>query len=145
TGILGERIPIPVSGVLVTNETGAIAFEEQGRTGITFPRGDYTITFAGTVRDSYLQAMYDRPYNVTVTIPPPYDVRNPLLGMISPGGTVTDGDGALTIRWEQVRGFECRFYDPFREQLLVIFGTFWLALCAVFLVPFLLVRRRNRD
>ncbi|NYT06042.1 MAG: hypothetical protein GKC04_06700, partial [Methanomicrobiales archaeon] len=54
TGILGERIPIPVSGVLVTNETGAVAFEEQGRTGITFPRGDYTITFAGTVRDSYL-------------------------------------------------------------------------------------------
>jgi hypothetical protein len=141
-GLLGERVPITVSDVRVFNETGNVAFDDRG-TSIAFPEGNYTITFAGPVRDSTLQAAFERPYDVELIIPPPFHVDNPLLGMVSPGAEINEENGTVTVRWDQVRSFESRFYDPGREQALVIFGTFWIALCALFLVPYLLMKRRK--
>ncbi|KQC03326.1 MAG: hypothetical protein APR53_01105 [Methanoculleus sp. SDB] len=141
-GLLGERIPITVSDVRVFNETGDVAFDD-AVSSITFPKGTYTITYTGPVRDSTLQATFDRPYDIELIIPSPFHVENPLLGMVSPGAEIIEENGTVTVRWEQVRSFESRFYDPGREQALIIFGTFWIALCALFLVPYLLMNRRS--
>lgn len=141
-GLLGERIPITVTNVRVFNETGDVAFDDEG-SSVTFPKGNYTVTFAGPVRDSTLQAAFDRPYDIELIIPPPFHVENPFLGMVSPGAEINEENGTVTVRWDQVRSFESRFYDPGREQALVIFGTFWIALCALFLVPYLLMKRRR--
>jgi hypothetical protein len=144
-GILGERVNVPAEDVVVTNESGVVAFEEKGGSRIGFPEGNYTIHYRAPVRDKSFQAVYDRPYTVEVLLPPEFDVQNPLLGYISPGGEVTAENESVRIRWEETRFVELRYYDSIMERALVIFGTFWLALCAIFLFPYLLMWMRDRS
>jgi hypothetical protein len=144
-GILGERVNLPAEDVVVINESGVVAYEEKGASRIEFPEGNYTIRYRGPIHDKSFQAIHDRPYTVEVLLPPEFDVQNPLLGYISPGGEVTAENESVRIRWEATRFVELRYYDSIMERALVIFGTFWLALCAIFLFPYLLVWLRDRS
>ncbi|HDR74140.1 MAG TPA: hypothetical protein ENN85_09585 [Methanoculleus sp.] len=144
-GLLGERIPKEVNSIRVSGPAGAVAFEDRGRGSITFPEGNYTITYRGFISDSSLQADFDQPYMVTVVLPAGLDVRNPFLGVISPGGEVTEEkDGAVIIAWETARFVEVRFYDDLRERALLIFGSFWIILCAIFILPYLIFRQKRQ-
>ncbi|MDT8357216.1 MAG: DUF5803 family protein [Methanomicrobiaceae archaeon] len=142
-GVLGERIPLVVENISVRGAEGQVAFEKPEPSLITFPRGDYLINYSGTIRDNTLQAEFEDPTDVTVYLPPGLDVRNPLIGMVSQGGTAEEINNSVLIRWEDTQLVECRFYEPGRERGLYIFGTFWLALCAILLIPFLLSRGRR--
>jgi hypothetical protein len=142
-GVLGERIPLSVENVSVGGQEGQVVFEKPEPSLITFPRGDYLINYSGTIRDNTLHAEFENPANVTVHLPPGLDVRNPLIGMVSQGGRAEEINGSVMVQWEDALFIECRFYDPGRERALYIFGTFWLALCAILLVPFLMWRGRR--
>lgn len=142
-GMLGERVPFEVSGIHVTNESGEVTYEKTG-SQITFPQGDYAIAYQGIIRDKRLHAEFTTPYDILVILPPELDVRNPLLGAVSAGGAVKEDNGNVTIHWEETQIMECRFYDAVQEQALLIFGTFWLALCAIFIVPYLILWNRDR-
>jgi hypothetical protein len=143
-GLLGERIPQNVDAIRVLGPGGEVAYEEAGTGRIAFPEGNYTITYRGVIRDNSLQADFDNPYNVDVVLPPGFDVRNPFLGVISPGGTVREVDDAIIISWENTTFFEVRFYDELRERALLVFGSFWIILCAIFILPYLILRRKER-
>lgn len=149
-GMMGQRVSLQVSGVLLKNESGVVEFEESGSSEIKFPTGNYTVEFDAPLKDNYFNTVFSEPYEVTLHLPSGLNVGNPLLGMISTGGKVSADDtnasvtnGSVTIHWEKTRSPECRFYNEFQEQLLIIFGTLWLALLAVFLVPYMLARRRQ--
>jgi hypothetical protein len=120
-------------------------FNRTGTTGISFPKGNYTIHYTGPIRDNHLQGTFDRPYWVEVVIPADYDVRNPLLGVISPGGTITPVDNSsISVVWNGTRSFELRFYDQERESLLYLFGNFWIVIAVVLLLPFVITWRRKK-
>ncbi len=140
--MLGEQVPVEVSGVRLLAPNGTeVAYEEGGRSMIAFPRGNYSVRFWGTLRNYHLQQVYDRYYRVNVTVPSGYDVRNPLLGGWSPGAKVSSGPNETTIlAWERTRELSVRFYDPARESLLWFFATAWAAVAVVLLFPFLLTR-----
>lgn len=144
-GLLGERIPANVQNVtLVSRENSGSPcnFSREGSI-LRFEKGNYTLRYAGEVRDNHFIAIFDRPYDVQVILPPGLDVRNRLIGSISQGGEVSEEDGHLSIRWNNTRVAECRFYEPFREVLLMSFFTFLGVIAVVLLVPFLLTGRRR--
>ena len=85
--------------------------------------------------------MLETPADVTVVLPDAFGITNPLLGYTGTGAVVEETPAGTTITWEESRVVELRFYDAFQEQMLVIFGTFWLALVVIFLVPYFLTRR----
>ena len=143
-GILGERIPQNVDAIRVEGSDGEVAYEEAGSGRITFPEGNYTITYRGIIRDNSLQAEFDSPYAVDVVLPPGFDVRNPLLGVISPGGEVREENDDVIVSWKEATFIEVRFYDALRERALLVFGSFWIILCAIFIIPDLLFRRKER-
>ena len=151
SGLMGERIPMEVSGVLLKNESGLVKYEESGSSKIKFPTGNYTVEFYAPLKANCFNTVFNKPYNVTLHLPSELNVDNPLLAMISTGGKVSADDtnasvtnGNVTIHWEKTRSPECRFYNEFQEQLLIIFGTLWVALLVVFLVPYMLARRRQK-
>lgn len=137
-GMLGEDVPMPVSAVSVGNGSGAVAFTEEAYSAVSFPeKGNYTIRYTATIQDRFMQVAFHSPYNVTLYIPPEFDVRNPVLGSTL-GGRIEDSpDGGTFVVWNSTRYFECRFYDSFQEKALVIFGTVWIAICLIFLIPFI--------
>jgi hypothetical protein len=144
-GILGERVPIAVSGVELTTNGSPAPFEFSGTSEIRFSRGNYTVSYQAPLRESHFSASFDSPYQVEVLLPPDFDVRDPLLGMVSPGGVVNASpDGNKTVTWNGTRSFELRFYDASQESLLYLFGNIWLMAAVVLLLPFALTWRRKR-
>ncbi|MDV2481685.1 hypothetical protein F8E02_06635 [Methanoculleus sp. Wushi-C6] len=143
-GLMGERVPLQVEKVEVLGPSGPVEHQEAGRGVITFPEGNYTITYQAPIRNNHLVAAFDEQYAVTVSIPEGFDVRNPLIGMISPGGTISPGENGTTeVAWDRITVAEVRFYSPDRELLLGAFGTIWLAIAIVVLLPFAFSRRRG--
>ncbi|WP_243670145.1 threonine synthase [Methanoculleus chikugoensis] len=142
----GERVPLQVEDLKVLGPAGPVEYQDAGRGGvITFPEGNYTITYRAPVRDNRLVAAFDTPYAVTVDLPGGFDVRNPLIGMVSPPGAVisTGPNGTTEVAWDGIRVVEVRFYTPEREILLTTFGTIWLAVALVLILPPLVISRRK--
>jgi hypothetical protein len=143
-GVLGERIPLTVEDLLVVGDAGPIEYQRKDAGTITFPEGTYTITYQAPVRDNHIQATFDEVCNVSILLPQGFDVRNPLLGMISPGGEVSAlADGLIGVSWEGARYMEIRFYDPEREILLNTFGTIWLVVAIVLILPYFVTRGKD--
>jgi hypothetical protein len=145
-GMMGERVPLQVEDLEVLGSAGPIDYRETRRGVIAFPEGNYTITYRAPVRDNLLVATFDTPYAVTVALPEGVDVRNPLIGMVSAGGVISSGpNGTTEIAWERITVAEVRFYTPDREILLTTFGTIWLAVALVLILPLLISRRRGGE
>jgi len=119
-------------------------FSWRGDVIIQFPRGNYTLSFQGPVHDNHFVAVFDQPRQVSVVLPPRYDVRNPALGMVGNGAVVSDlPDGGMKISWNATRTAEIRFYEKEREDLLYLFANFWVVIAIIMLVPFLLTWRKG--
>jgi hypothetical protein len=141
-GPLGERIPRPVTNVSLHGEPcGNCSFDWPDPFTMNFTEGNYTILYSGQITENHLQGTFDSPYHISVTLPPGLDVRDPFLGMRSPGSEVEANDSSLTIEWNSTRSFELRYYTPERERLLLIFGALWLVGLVLVLIPYLVERR----
>ena len=143
-GLLGEKVPLEAWNISLFYKNGTEApFEDKGR-HIEFEKGNYTTGYDAEFKNKDFQVVYNRPYNSTLYLADGYDVRNPLLGMVSQGGEVSENDGTISVSWTKKVFCECRFYDGFQEEILIIFGTFWIALLAVFLIPYLMMRQKKK-
>ena len=143
-GLMGERVPLQVKEIKVLGPSGPIEYRDMGRGTITFPEGNYTITYRAPVRDNHFVAVFDEPYSVTLALPEGLDVKNPLIGMVSPGGLTSPGpNGTTEVTWDQTAVVEVRFYTPEREILLTTFGTIWLAVALVLILPLIISRRKG--
>jgi len=80
-----------------------------------------------------------------VTIPQEFDVRNPLLAGLSTGANVTRfSDNTTLVQWNRSYGFDLRFYDETREELLYFFLQFMGILVIVLVViPYILSVKRS--
>jgi hypothetical protein len=144
-GVMGERVPLSVGNVQLAGPTCSnCSFNWSGSSKITFPEGNYTVSFIGPLHDSHIQEVYTKPYHVNITLPQEFDVRNPLLAGISLGANVTRyPDNTTTIQWDNVTSIDLRFYDQGREQLLYLFGNFWIVIAIVLLLPYLMTMRKK--
>jgi hypothetical protein len=144
--MLGENIPVNVTNISLVAENGIpVNFnwstEWNAPSVITFPKGNYTISYDTPLQDNQIQGSFLLPYNVSVSLPGQYDVRNPLLAGLSPGANVTRfPDNSTGITWNDATSFNLRFYDQTREDLLYLFGEFMVILAVILLTPFLLIR-----
>jgi hypothetical protein len=151
TGMLGENVPITVTNVTLVADNGTPADFNwtnlwSAPSGITFPKGNYTVTYIAPLHDNHLQGNYLSPYSVNVTMPGGYDVRNPLLAGISMGANVTRfPDNSTQVTWNKTTSFDLRFYDQGREELLYMFAEFMIILAVILLMPFLLMRKPPQE
>ncbi|MDD1702976.1 MAG: DUF5803 family protein [Methanoregula sp.] len=147
TGMLGENVPVTVTNVSLVAENGTPASfnwttQWNSPSTITFPKGNYTVSYMAPLRDNDLKGAFLSPYNVSVFLPKEFDVRNPLLAGLSVGANVTRfPDNTTTITWNKTGSFDLRFYDQNREELLYMFAEFMIILAVILLMPFLFMRK----
>lgn len=141
-GVLGEPVPVEATGIMLSNESGPANYTEE-RSDIRFPEGNYTIRYTAPLGANELTVILDDASNITISLPEQYAVTNPLLGYVSTGGEVNTTGNGTTISWNEARSAQVRYYDAFQEQALIIFGTFWIGLVVIFLVPYMIVRRKK--
>jgi hypothetical protein len=148
-GFMGENVAIAVGGINLTANGSPAAFNHSTPWGrpqaITFPKGNYTVSYIAPIRDNHLQGVYEKPYHVNVTIPEEFDVRNPLLAGLSTGANVTRfSDNTTLVQWNRSYAFDLRFYDEAREQFLYFFLQFMGILVVVLVViPYILSMKRS--
>lgn len=143
-GFLGDRVPLKVNDVTLSGDCNPCEFAWSGNSAITFARGNYTLSFNAPLHENHFMVVFDEPRNVTISLPHGLDVRNPALGMITPGGLVLpERENGTAITWNHTKTAEIRFYDEGRESLLYIFANFWIIIAVVLLLPFLLTWRKK--
>ena len=142
-GLLGEPVSVTVSDVSLFNETGSVNYTEESPGTIQFPEGNYTIHYSAPLKTNEITVILADASNISVLLPEQYRVANPLLGYVSTGGVVDESGNGTSIIWEDARSAQVRYYDGFQEQALLIFGAFWIGLVVIFLVPYLIARRKR--
>ncbi|MGB9176715.1 MAG: DUF5803 family protein [Methanoregula sp.] len=148
-GFMGENVPLAVGWVNLTANGMPVEFNRSTAWGrpqtITFPKGNYTVSYIAPLKDNHLQGVFEKPYHVNVTIPQEFNVQNPLLAGLSTGANVTRfGDNTTLVQWNRSFGFDLRFYDETREQLLYFFLQFMGILVVVLVViPYFLTMKRS--
>jgi hypothetical protein len=148
-GFMGENVPVQVADVQLTGNCSPCQFNWSRPWGapaaITFPKGNYTISYIAPLHDNTLQGQFKRPYSVNVTIPPAFDVKNPLLAGISQGANVTKfSDNTTTVQWNKTALFNVRFYDPWHEELLWFFLQFMGILALILVViPYIMSMKKS--
>jgi hypothetical protein len=142
SGMLGERIPLQISNLTVKNETGTLLQVKPDRGVLTLPNGNYTISYETSVSGNTIQILLPSPGNISITLPHPYMIGNPLLTSLQPGGSTTEKRNNTTeVFWSDERVVEMRYYDEQQERLLSFFAQFWMIIAVVLLLPFFLTRR----
>jgi hypothetical protein len=148
-GFMGEDVPLAVRDVQLLQGETPVPFNWSRPWGapasISFTKGNYTIAFIAPLRDNNLQAVFLKPYNVSVTLPQELDVENPLLAGLSNGANVTRfADNTTTITWTKTYTFDCRFYTVAQKDLLFFFLQFMGILILVLVViPYVLSMRKE--
>lgn len=143
-GMLGEKVPVEVSNISLTGESGTgVEFADTWE-GISFEKGNYTIGYDQEFGNHDFRVIFDEPYNITMYLPGEFGVGNPLLGMVSNGGAVNKTGNSTEISWKAKRYVEVRFYDDLQEKMLLAFGSFWIVLVIIFLIPYLQSRRKMK-
>jgi hypothetical protein len=143
-GFMGESVPVTAGEVQLVADGIPVPFNQSSPWGrpqsISFPKGNYTVSYIAPVRDNHLQGVFTKPYHVNVSIPQEFDVRNPLLAGLSTGANVTRySDNTTLVQWNRSYTFDLRFYDEPREQLLYFFLQFMgILLIVLVAVPYLL-------
>ena len=141
SGMLGERIPLQVFNLTVRNETDEISVKPD-RGVLVLPMGNYTIDYEVSVSGNSIQIVLPSQGDISVTLPHPYNIENPLLTSLQPGGsTIVNVNNSTEIKWSDVRSIELRYYDEKQENLLFLFAQFWLIVAVILLLPFFLSRR----
>ena len=142
-GYLGEKVSVDVTNISLSGENGEYSEFEEGWHSISFKKGNYTVGFDQAFNKNDFSVLLDSSYNITLYLPDKYSVSNPLLGMVSTGGLVNKSGNFTEISWKMKKYAEARFYDDFQEKMLFAFGSFWLALVLIFLIPYLQSRRKK--
>ncbi|MBP2144698.1 hypothetical protein J2129_000152 [Methanofollis sp. W23] len=144
-GHLGETLTLEVENVTVSGECGTnCTYTWENKNTVSFEQGNVTVGYEAEVKSRDLQVLMTEPSNITLTLPEDLMVSNPLLGWTSTGAEVKEEENGTTmVQWENTRYAEVRFYDSGQEQLLYIFGSVWVAVAAVLLFPYLLLRRQR--
>ena len=148
-GFMGEKVPVAVGDLHLTADGAPAEFNRSTPWGrpqvITFPKGNYTVSYTAPLQDNHLQGVFNKAYNITVTIPQEFDVRNPLMAGLSTGATATRLDDNTTrVQWNRSYSFDLRFYDETREQLLFFFLQLMAVLVVVLVViPYVLSRKKS--
>ena len=143
-GVLGERVPVKATDIGLSGNCSPCTFNMSGASAISFAKGNYTISYTAPLREYHFQAFFNEPYNVDVSVPEGFDVRNPLIAGISPGGMIHDGpENSTIVTWNKTTTIDLRFYDKNRETILYLFGNFWIIIAIVLLVPFFLTMRKR--
>ncbi len=145
---MGENVPVTVGDVTISGNCSPCNYNWSRPWGqvpaITFPKGNYTVSYIAPLRNNDIQATFVKPYQVNVTIPGELDIRNPLLAGISSGANVTRyADNSTSVRWNKSYSFDLRFYSKGQEELLYFFLQFMVIIAVVLLLPFVISMRRR--
>lgn len=130
-GLLGEDVAADnIRDITLTAEDGTVVEPKNSKGTLTFPEGNYTLTYSYPISGGFVYAKFPTPYDVTVTLPEPYATGHLILGTVSSGGVIEKADGKTVVTFNQTKAASLTFYEENREPILYAFLAGWLIVFA---------------
>lgn len=131
-GILGEDVAAEgVYNLVLTAEDGTVVEPKNTKGTLTFPEGNYTLTYSLPISGGFVYAKFPTAYDVTVTLPEPYTTGHLILGTVSSGGVILKEDDKTVVTFNQTKALSLTFYEENREPILYLFLAGWLVVFAL--------------
>lgn len=131
-GILGEDVEAEgVADLLLTAEDGTVVEPKNSKGTLTFPEGNYTLTYSLPISGGFIYVKFSDEYDVTVTLPAPYTTGHLILGTVSSGGVITKEEDKTVVTYNQTKAVSLTFYEDNREPILYAFLAGWLVVLAL--------------
>ena len=131
-GILGEDVELEtVSNLTLISEDGTVVEPKNTKGTLTFPEGNYTLTYEVPISSGFVYAKFPEFFDVTVTLPKPYTTGNKILGTVSSGGIIKGDAEKTVVTFNQTKAASLTFYEDNREPLLYAFLAGWLIVLAL--------------
>jgi hypothetical protein len=126
-GIFQDDALVPKSFSL-TDANGNETEYKVAKSKVTFPKGDYTLTYTADISDKTVYAKFPAGYSVNVYLPAKYHTGHPVLGTVSSGGVISpsdkDGYGTM-VTYANTKTVEVKFYEQGRDLWLYGFVGVW--------------------
>ena len=131
-GILGEDAALETVGSLtLISEDGTVVEPKNTKGTLTFPEGNYTLTYEVPISAGFVYAKFPEFFDVTVTLPKPYTTGNKILGTVSSGGIIKEDAEKTVVTFNQTKVASLTFYEDNREPVLYAFLAGWLVVLAL--------------
>ena len=131
-GILGEDVALEtVSSLTLISEDGTVVEPKNTKGTLTFPEGNYTLTYEVPISAGFVYAKFPEFFDVTVTLPKPYTTGNKILGTVSSGGIIKEDAEKTVVTFNQTKVASLTFYEDNREPILYAFLAGWLVILAL--------------
>lgn len=131
-GFMGEDVAVEnVFDLTLTAEDGTVVEPENSKGKLTFPDGNYTLTYSLPISGGFVYAKFPTEYDVTVTLPAPYTTGHLILGTVSSGGVITKEEDKTVVTYNQTKAVSLTFYEDNREPILYAFLAGWLVVLAL--------------
>ncbi|MDO5846119.1 MAG: hypothetical protein Q4Q04_04250 [Methanocorpusculum sp.] len=142
-GFLGEDAELTnVQNLTLKDENGTIVETKQTKTKLTFPKGNYTLTYSTKIEGGLVYAKFPEPYNAIVHLPDPYTTGHLILGSAG-SGAVTPMDDGTVVTFKNTKAISMNFYDKGREPMLYWFIAGWLVVLGFVLIRHLRIRNQQ--
>ena len=130
--LLGEDVALEdVRNLTLTDENGTVVEPKNTKGTLTFPEGNYTLTYSLPITSGFVYAKFPTAYNVTVTLPEPYTTGHLILGTVSGGGVISADAEQTVVTFTQTKAVSLTFYEENREMILYAFLAGWLVVLAL--------------
>ncbi|MDV0441943.1 DUF5803 family protein [Methanorbis furvi] len=146
-GFIGEGGELKANNVTLTAENGTVVnTTKKNSMELTFPEGNYTLTYDAPIDGNLIYAQYLVPFNTTVLLPPEFHTNNLILGPVRDGGVTYTGDEAAALLeemsvdsanygtvvvWTESKDVEMRFYPVSYDTFFPIFVVVWLVIFGI--------------
>ena len=142
-GILGEDVELEtVSNLTLVSEDGTVVEPKNTKGTLTFPEGNYTLTYEVPISAGFVYAKFPEFFDVTVTLPKPYTTGHYILGTVSSGGVVSKDAESTVVTFNQTKAVSLTFYEENREPVLYAFLAGWLV---VFVLAWMRYRKIKKN
>lgn len=133
-GFLFQDEALSVNDLVILDADGNTVDYTVSKSTVTFPKGDYTLTYTQNVSDNLIYAKFPDVYEVKVYLPAKYATGHVVLGTVGSGGTVSVSDNPeykTLVTYPQTKTVEVKFYEDGREVWLYGFLGIWLVVLII--------------
>lgn len=142
-GILGEDVALEkVSNLTLINETGVTVEPKNSKGVLTFPKGNYTLTYTFPVVDGYIHQKFPTDYSARVTLPNPYTTGHLIMGTAG-DGVVTKNENSTVVTFNKTKSISIKIYEDNRVPILYLFLAGWVVIFGLAFSRYLRIKKRR--
>ncbi|HJJ48508.1 MAG TPA: DUF5803 family protein [Methanocorpusculum sp.] len=130
----------------LTDANGTAVEYKVSKSTVSFPKGDYTLSYTQEISDSTVYAKFPVAYSAKVYLPAKFRTGHPVLGTVSAGGVISGSDKegfGTMVTYANTKTVDVKFYEQGRDMWLYGFLGVWGVVLLIVYGRYRMYRKRS--